>query len=241
MQVGKTHALRPSFAAVAAAAVQELLDVDVGPWLRVAKASAKVVEVLTDSGPIMMKAPSNVKELKADRFAEGWMQADREALHIGILSHGGNKLVPIAEPTSLGIPIADTVTQRTIKTNKATRRLAKHNGLKSRHCVDGGRLKARLIATDQETFTPTFSNVVDRLTTRMTIARASRPGWIVACGDVKNAYPRGKRSATCACRPRSATCPSIARPTALRWSSPCTRPCGASRPRATSGRSTGTW
>ena len=193
LQVGKSHALRPSYAAIALAAVREFIDVDVGPWLRVGKASAKQVEVMTDSGPVMMKAPSNVKEVQADRFAAGWMQADREALHIGILSHGGNKLVPVAEPKSLGIPIADTVTQRTIKTNKSTRRLAKHNCLKSRHCVDGGRLKARLIATNQENFTPTFSNVVDRLTTRMTVARAAKLGWIVACGDVKNAYPRGHR------------------------------------------------
>ena len=61
---------------------------------RVGKASAKEIEVMTDSGPIMMKAPSTVKEVRGDKYAEGWLQADRDALHIGILSHAGNCLVP---------------------------------------------------------------------------------------------------------------------------------------------------
>ena len=72
---------------------------------------------------------------------DAWIAADQKALN-AILAYPGNRLVSRSVPASKGLVVAPCVTQRKLKVDQATGRLADTNPFKSRHGVDGGRATA---------------------------------------------------------------------------------------------------
>jgi len=160
--------------------------------LSCSKATQNLIDVVTDVGPAQYKVPATLKQLYESEQRDSWIEADRKALD-AVLAWPGNRLVPVDVPGNLGIPVAPCVTQRRIKIDQATGRLASENAFKSRHCVDGGRLASLLkgmgVVNDAETASATACDTL----VKMFIADAARRGRRLSKADVPNAYPQGSR------------------------------------------------
>ncbi len=88
-----------------------------------------------------------------------------DAVH-AILSWTGNSLVPVAKAKERGATIAQVLTQRRIKVDPDTKGLAAQNGLKVRHCINGGQQKAteaRRGSDHYECFSSTADEIVVKL------------------------------------------------------------------------------
>lgn len=156
------------------------------------KATQSVVDVETAVGTQQLVVPSTYKQLLASEQRDHWLAADQAALD-AILAHPGNRLVSTAIPQSDGIPIAPCVTQRKVKVDPATKRLALRNAFKSRHCVDGGRLSTLLRRAEQAVDLDTSSAVACDLLVKMLLGDAAVRDRNLVAADVPNAYPSGKR------------------------------------------------
>jgi hypothetical protein len=149
-------------------------------------------------GTVQMHVPSSKREVLASRDCESWLAADRKALNV-ILMQPGNRLVPESVPLNKGLPVARTVTQRRIKVEQSTGKLADHNPFKSRHCLDGGHYEQQLKAahrrngTEEDTAIST-SSVSDDLTVKLTFGHTAVEDNDLTKGDVGNAYAKGKRT-----------------------------------------------
>ena len=159
------------------------------------KASQDVVDIATPLGTSQLRVPANYDQLMRSEQKEEWLEADRVALD-AILAWPGNRLVAQSVPAAKGLPISPCVSQRRIKVDPATGKLAAKNAFKSRHCVDGGRLAAMLArrgvtAADAET----SSAGADDLLIKMLLGDACLRNRGLLKADVPNAYPQGKRAA----------------------------------------------
>jgi len=156
------------------------------------KASQNTVDIVTDVGTAQLKVPSNYKAVLASDERDMWLDADRKALD-AILAWPGNRLVPIRTAHDAGACIAPCVTQRKIKIDPATSKLASENAFKSRHCVDGGRLASLLKRINADTDAETASAVACDLLIKMLLGDAAGRDRNLLKADVPNAYPQGHR------------------------------------------------
>ena len=98
-------------------------------------------------------------------------------------------------PRALGINPARCVTQYRLKLNPATGQLEERNGVKVRHCLDGGH-QSVLLARDGFTgHVQTSSSVVDDLVIKMLVADAAGRNRCLIKADAPNAYMQGERQA----------------------------------------------
>jgi len=134
------------------------------------KASQNVIDVQTPTGIFQWTIPATHREVSAQR--DEWLAACRVTLD-AILAWPGNHLVNISVPRALGISPARCVTQYRLKLNAATGQLEDRNGVKVRHCLDGGH---QLVLLARDGFTghvQTSSSVVDDLVIKMLVADAA--------------------------------------------------------------------
>ena len=118
--------------------------------------------------------------------------ADRQGLDV-LLAAPGNRLVPIRVPLDQGIPIGPCVTQRKIKIDQHTHRLAERKAFSSRHCLDGARHSGMLRQAGQSYDVETASTVADDVLIKCLIADAAVRRRRLLKADVPNAYSHGKR------------------------------------------------
>jgi hypothetical protein len=156
------------------------------------KATQNIVDVHTDVGVQQLTIPSTYRQLLRSEQRDQWVMADQKALD-AILAHPGNVLVSTSVPHALGAPIAPCVTQRKVKIDPATQRLASNNAFKSRHCVDGNRLSALLERSGNALEAETSSAVADDLLIKLLFADAATRDRDLVKADVPNAYPQGHR------------------------------------------------
>ena len=100
---------------------------------------------------------------------------------------------PIRVPLDQGIPIGPCVTQRKIKIDQHTHRLAERKAFSSRHCLDGARHSGMLRQAGQSYDVETASTVADDVLIKCLIADAAVRRRRLLKADVPNAYSHGKR------------------------------------------------
>jgi hypothetical protein len=156
------------------------------------KATQNLIEVATDMGPQQLRVPSTYTQVLKSAQKDAWIAADQKALN-AILALPGNRLVSRDIPANHGLVIAPCVTQRKLKIDQATGRLAATNPYKSRHCVDGGRATALARRNGSPADNETSSAVADDLTSKCVLADAAVRNRNLTKCDVPDAYVKGKR------------------------------------------------
>ena len=156
------------------------------------KATQRTVDVVTELGPRQFHVPSNARQVEASEQRDEWLHADRQGLDV-LLAAPGNRLVPIRVPLDQGIPIGPCVTQRKIKIDQHTHRLAERKAFSSRHCLDGARHSGMLRQAGQSYDVETASTVADDVLIKCLVADAAVRRRRLLKADVPNAYSHGKR------------------------------------------------
>jgi hypothetical protein len=156
------------------------------------KASQNTIEITTDLGTEQYQVPHSYKQVCSSAQRDKWIAADQKALN-AILAMPGNRLVSRNVPAERGQIVAKCVTQRKLKVDQSSGRLAINNAFKSRHCVDGGRLAAVSRSRGQAADTETTSSTADDMLCKLVLADAAARDRDLTKADIPDAYAKGKR------------------------------------------------
>ena len=164
------------------------------------KARQRSVEVWTPMGMDVIEVPTSDRQVKNDRRSETWVASDHKALQVSIMGLGRNKMVSITIPRQAGADVAESVIERSVKTEVVDGHtvLSKNDPFKSRIALDAARLQAVKNKRGEYNPSKTYSTNAAPITKRAFVSDAAGRRRTLAKGDVKNAYgradtKRGKR------------------------------------------------